>query len=79
MITISADATYLKVGGKSIRKDNILFFDRDATNVHVILSGRQFGSMHDDNGITIPFAEADIAGHAAFVSTEELQLHLETR
>lgn len=78
MIAISSDATYLRVGTVSVRKENILFMDRDQAKVHIIMSGRPFGTMRDDNGISIPFAEAQISGHAAFVSTEELQLHLET-
>lgn len=78
MITISADTNFLKVGQKSIRKENILFYDRDNANVYIIISGRKFGSMGDDNGITIPFDQAEIAGHDTFVDTEELQHYLET-
>ena len=78
MTVISSDATYLRVGTVSVRKENILFMDRDLNKVYIIMSGRVYGSMRDDNGIAIPYAEAQVDGHAAFVSTAELQLHLET-
>ncbi|PKP46820.1 MAG: hypothetical protein CVT94_13480 [Bacteroidetes bacterium HGW-Bacteroidetes-11] len=78
MTTISSDSTWLRVGTVSVRKENILFLDRDQSKVYIILSGRTFGSMRDDNNISIPFAQAQVADHDPFTSAEELQLHIET-
>jgi hypothetical protein len=78
MITISSDSTWLRVGTVSVRKENILFLDRDKSKVYIILSGRIFGSMRDDNNISIPYAQAEVSGHGPFTSAEELQLHIET-
>lgn len=75
-MTITSDATYLKVGSKSLRKENILFFDRDETNVYVIMSGRRYGYMYDDNNIVISLAE--VTGIGPFATTALLQAHLET-
>jgi len=75
---ISSDATYLHVGSASIQKANILFFDHDAENVYVILSGRKAAHYQDGNNITIPFDEAVIEGHDPFASSAALQAHLIT-
>ncbi len=76
-MTITSDATYLKVGKKSIKKSNILFFDRDEANVFIILSGRRYGYLYDDNNIVIPFADAEITGQT-FATSVALQTYLET-
>ena len=77
-MNISSDAVYLHVGSVSIQKSNILFFDHDAENVYIILSGRKAAHYQDGNNITVPYEEAVIEGQQPFASSAALQAHLIT-
>lgn len=77
-MTITSDENYLHIGTKSVVKANILFFDRDETNVYVVMGGRKLSHYEDGNGITLPFAEVEVAGEDPFESAEALQTFLLT-